>query len=163
MVNDRLLREQLLSLLRSENAHMSFDEAVADFPMDQINTRIPNGSYTPWHILEHLRLTQRDILVFMTDPNYKEPSWPGDYWPAKDARATPAEWDQTITGFRADLAELERLVQDERFDLEQAVPWGNGQTHMREFLVVADHNAYHVGEFGVLRQVMQTWPADHTE
>jgi hypothetical protein len=162
-MNDRLLREQLLSLLRSENAHMSFDEAVADFPMDQINTRIPNGSYTPWHILEHLRLTQRDILVFMTDPDYQEPKWPDDYWPAKDANATPDEWNQTIAGFRADLAELERLVQDERFDLEQAVPWGNGQTHLREFLVVADHNAYHVGEFGVLRQVMQTWPADHTE
>jgi hypothetical protein len=162
-MNDRLLREQLLSLLRSQNAHMSFDEAVADFPMDQINTRIPNGSYTPWHILEHLRLTQRDILVFMTDPAYKEPSWPDDYWPAKDATATPAEWEQTISGFRADLAELERLVQDERFDLEQAVPWGSGQTHVREFMLVADHNAYHVGEFGVLRQVMQTWPADHTE
>lgn len=162
-MNDRLLREQLLSLLRSQNAHMSFDEAVADFPMDQINTRIPNGSYTPWHILEHLRLTQRDILVFMTDPDYEEPKWPDDYWPAKDANATPDEWEQTIAGFRTDLAELERLVQDESFDLEKEVPWGNGQTHVREFMLVADHNAYHVGEFGVLRQVMQTWPADHTE
>lgn len=162
-MNDRQLREQLLSLLRSENAHMSFDEAVADFPMDQINMRIPNGSYTPWHILEHLRLAQRDILLFMTDSGYKEPKWPDDYWPAKDANATPDEWERTIAGFRADLAEFERLVQDENFDLEATVPWGNGQTHLREFMLVADHNAYHVGEFGVLRQVMQTWPAGHTE
>jgi hypothetical protein len=162
-MDDRKLRAELLSLLRSENAHMSFDEAIDDFPIKQINTRIPNGSYTPWHILEHLRLTQRDILVFMTDPDYKEPKWPDDYWPAKDANATPTEWEQTIAGFRADLSELERLVQDESFDLEKEVPWGNGQTHVREFMLVADHNAYHVGEFGVLRQVMQTWPADHTE
>jgi hypothetical protein len=162
-MDDRKLRAELLSLLRSQNAHTSFDEVVADFPMDEINTRIPNGSYTPWHILEHLRLTQRDILVFMTDPDYAEPKWPDDYWPAKDANATPAEWEQTIAGFRADLAELERLVQDESFDLEKEVPWGSGQTHVREFMLVADHNAYHVGEFGVLRQVMQTWPADHKE
>ena len=161
MVNGRLLREQLLSLLRSENAHMSFDEVVADFPMDQINTRIPHENYTTWHILEHLRLTQRDILLFMTDPAYTEPSWPDDYWPARDATATASEWEQTIDGFRADLAELERLVQDDRFDLEQRVPWGSGQTHLREFLLVADHNAYHIGEFGILRQVMQTWPAGH--
>jgi hypothetical protein len=163
MVNDATLRGQLLSLLRSENAHMSFDEAVADFPMDRINARIPNGSYTPWHILEHLRLTQRDILLFMTDPAYKEPSWPVDYWPARDAMATPSEWEHTIESFRADLAELERLVEDDQFDLEQQVPWGSGQTHLREFLLVADHNAYHIGEFGVLRQVMQTWPASHAE
>lgn len=163
MVNDRLLREHVLSLLRSENAHMSFDEAVADFPPEHMNSRVPNGSYTPWHILEHLRLAQRDILDFMIDPNYSEPKWPDDYWPPRDATASPKEWEQTIAGFRADLAELERLVQNEGFALEQTVPWGNGQTHLREFLVVADHNAYHVGEFGVLRQVMQTWPAGHTE
>ena len=163
MVDDRLLRQQLRSLLRSENAHMCFDEAVADFPMDQINTLIPNGNYTPWHILEHLRLAQRDILLFMTDPAYEEPNWPDEYWPAHDAKATPPEWDRTIDGFRADLAEFERLLQDDQFDLEQTVPWGSGQTYLREFLLVADHNAYHIGEFGVLRQIMRTWPAGHTK
>jgi hypothetical protein len=161
MANDRLLREQLFSLLRGGNAHMPFDEAIADFPMDQINTLIPQGSYTPWHILEHLRLAQRDILVFMTDPAYQEPRWPDAFWPARDAKATPSEWERTIDRFHADLAELERPVQDDQFDLEQQVPWGSGQTHLREFLLVADHNAYHIGEFGVLRQVMGTWPASH--
>jgi hypothetical protein len=161
MGDDKETRQQVLDLLHGGNAHMTFAEAVADFPMDAINTHFPNGSYSCWDLLEHIRLAQLDILEFMTDPHYQERRWPQDYWPAPGTTATPAHWQQTIAEFHADLARLEQLVQDPATDLAQRVPWGDGQTLLREFLLIADHNAYHLGEFGLLRQIMGTWPAGH--
>lgn len=161
MDSDSAVRSQVVALLRGGNAHMPFDEAVADFPMDSINTVIPNGSYTPWHILEHLRFTQWDILEFMVNPRYHEPKWPVEYWPSPEATATPEQWRQTIDAFRADLARLVHMAEDPSIDLHAPIPWGDGQTPLREYLVVADHNAYHVGEFAILRQVMGTWPPGH--
>lgn len=154
---DTVVREELLHLLRGGNAHLSFDDAVADFPMDAINRRPPNVPYTPWHLLEHLRLAQWDILDFVRNPNYREMKWPEDYWPAPDAEADAAAWEGTLAAFRADLKAVEDLVNDPQTDFSATIPHGDGQTILREILLVADHNAYHIGEFAILRQVMGTW------
>jgi hypothetical protein len=160
MNSDQGLREQLLQLLRGGQAHMTFDEAVADFPPEAINRRAPNVPYTPWHLLEHLRITQRDILDFIRDPDYREPSWPDEYWPPRDRMADSTGWAETIRAFREDLQALQAIATDPAIDLFATVPHGQGQTILRELLLVADHNAYHIGEFAILRQVMQTWPAE---
>lgn len=155
------LRHQLAQLLDGVGAHMPFDEAVADFPDDAINRRPPNVEYTPWHLLEHLRLTQADILDYVINEHYVEPSWPADYWPARDAMAARDVFDQTIRDFRADLVALRELVLDPAHDLFAVIPGTPGHTLLREARIDADHNAYHVGEFAILRQVMGTWPAGH--
>lgn len=156
---ERAVRDQVIFLLRQGNAHMSFDEAVADFPPERINERPPHVPYSPWQLLEHLRLTQRDILGFIRDPDYEEGQWPADYWPPTAATTDAAGWQATISAFRADAATLQELAADPQRELHAAIPWGDGQTLLRELLVIADHNAYHIGEFAILRQVMGTWGA----
>jgi hypothetical protein len=140
---------------------MSLDDAVANFPTESMNALIPQGTYSQWQLLEHVRLAQQDILEFLTNPRYRDRVWPDDYWPARGATATPAQWHETVDGFHRDLATLQRMVEDPTLDLNAPIPHGSGQTPLREFLLVADHNAYHIGEFAILRQVMGTWPADH--
>jgi hypothetical protein len=157
---EKVIREQLLALLRGGNAHMVFDEAVADFPMERINTRPPKVPYTPWHLLEHIRIAQWDILEFIRNPHYVSPPWPEGYWPDRDAKADEAAWRKTIESIRADRRALEEMVLNPDTDLYSPIPHGNGQTIFREILLVADHNAYHIGEFAILRQVTQTWPED---
>jgi hypothetical protein len=158
---DRLLREQLVQLLKGGNAHMTFEEMIADFPAESMNTVFPNGTYTPWHLLEHLRLAQWDILDFMRNPDYQEGEWPKDYWPAPDTQASEADWKQTIASFQQDLRTLQELALDPQTDLSARITWGDGQTILREILLVADHNAYHIGEFAIMRQVMGTWKKGH--
>lgn len=159
--DDAALRHQLAEHLDGVGAHMPFDEAVADFPDEAINARPPNVDYTPWHLLEHLRLTQADILDYVVNEAYVERSWPADYWPAADATATRSMFDRTIRDFRADLAALRALVLDPTRDLFAVLPGTPGHTLLREARIDADHNAYHVGEFAILRQVMGTWPEGH--
>jgi hypothetical protein len=159
-MTEAALRKQLLRLLAGEDAHMTFEEAVADFPDEAVNRRPPNVSYTPWHLLEHIRLTQLDILDYVTNPGYVEPSWPDDYWPDPDATATPGEFAATIRQYLADRQMLADLVADPGRDLFAVIPSSRGHTFLREIRIVADHTAYHVGEFAILRQVMGTWPAD---
>jgi hypothetical protein len=158
MTNDTLRRE-LLRLLDGLDARMPFEEAVADFPDDAMNRRPPNVEYTPWHLIEHIRLTQADILDYVTNPDYVEPQWPRDYWPPRDATATRADWDATVAAFVADKEALKSLVADGDRDLVAVIPGTPGHTLLREVRVVGDHNAYHVGELAVLRQVTGTWPA----
>ncbi len=158
MNSENVLREQLVQLLRSKNAHMSLDHAIADFPMQAINKRPPNVPYTPWHLLEHIRITQWDILEFIRDPQHVSPAWPTGYWPEQDAQAEPTDWENTIQSYRLDLDSLEALVRDPETELFTPIPHGDGQNILREILTVADHSAYHVGEFAILRQVMNTWP-----
>lgn len=156
------LRSELIRLLEGHDARMSFDEAVASFPAEAINAFPPNVAYTPWHLLEHVRLTQRDILDYIVNRDYVEPRWPDDYWPARDATATPRQFADTLDGFRRDNAALVALVADPALDLAAVIPNTPGHTILREVRVVGDHNAYHIGEFAVLRQVMGTWPMDHS-
>jgi hypothetical protein len=160
MPEDRLLRGQLVDLLRGEGARMAFDDAVADFPADAMNRIIPNGTVTPWHMLEHIRLTQWDILDYIRNRDYVEPDWPADYWPPEDARATPEQFQATLNAFRADNDALRQIVRDPAMDVFAAIPNTPGHTIIREVRIVADHNSYHLGEFAILRQAMGTWPAD---
>jgi DinB superfamily len=160
MENDAL-RRQLAQLLDGVGAHMPFEEAVADFPDAAMNVRPPNVDYTPWQLIEHLRLTQADILDYIVNPDYVEIAWPADYWPAREATATRAVFDETVRGFLADKATLRAMVVDPGRDLFAVIPGTPGHTLIREIRIDADHNAYHVGEFAILRQVMGTWPPGH--
>ncbi len=160
MNGDEILRSQLVALLKGGNAHMGLDEAVAGFPMEFINQRPPNVTYTPWRLLEHIRITQWDILEFVRDPKHISPDWPVGYWPAPDASATPEKWNQTIQSYHADLKAIVDIVEDPNTKILAELPHAPDYTMLREILLVADHSAYHIGEFAILRQVMGTWPAD---
>jgi hypothetical protein len=154
-------RAQLLELLDGHGAHMPFEAAVADFPDEAINSEPPNVPYTPWHLVEHLRRTQRDMLEYVTDPDYAPRNWPADYWPARDEQATRAGWDASVQAFLDDRAALHALAADPERDLDAPIPWTPGHSLFRCVRIIGDHNAYHVGEFAILRQVMGTWPPGH--
>ena len=157
MESESELRNQLLALLRGGNAHMGFDDAVANFPIEAINTNPPNVPYTPWHLLEHLRITQWDILEFIRNPSHVSPKWPEGYWPSKQKQADQTEWVETIRKFKADLTDLEEIVRDPATNFTADLPHAAGYNVLREIQLVCDHNAYHIGEFCILRQVMGTW------
>jgi hypothetical protein len=161
MDRDRRLRDHLVEMLRGGNAHMPFAEAVAQFPKAQINTRPPRVDYTFWHLLEHLRITQADILAYLTQADYHAPAWPRDYWPARDTRATKHEWDESVAAFQRDLEAIIGIVADDGTDLFRTVPSNDEHTVLREVLIVTDHNAYHIGELGILRQVTNAWSPRH--
>lgn len=158
-----ILREELLALIDGRGAHLPFDAAVADFPDDAINRLPPHVPYTPWHLLEHLRITQRDILDYIRSRAYLPPSWPEDYWPASDATATPEQFALTVEDFKTDRTALRELVADATTDLLSTIPNTPGHSILRQVRLVGDHNAYHIGEFAILRQVMGTWPPDRKE
>jgi hypothetical protein len=163
MIGSDIVREQLLELIDGRGAHMPFDAAVADFPDDAINRLPPNVPYTPWHLLEHIRIAQADILAYIQNRAYLAPNWPEEYWPARDATTTPVQFALTVEGFRSGRAALHDLVADPATDLTATIPDTPGHTILREVQLVADHNAYHVGEFAILRQVMGTWPPARSE
>jgi len=161
MSKDKALRDELVFLLAKGNAHMSFADAVADFPEETINSLFPNGTYTPWALLEHIRITQKDIVDFIQNADYQEKSWPLDYWPKTKTLATKEDWENTLKHVEQDNKSLQKIINDPKNDLYTKIPHGTGQTLLREALVVADHNAYHLGEFAIMRQVMETWPKSH--
>jgi hypothetical protein len=162
MTSEDTLRKHILWLLQGGDAHMGFQEAVADFPIDRINELFPNGTYSPWALVEHLRITQWDILDFTINSNYQDMEWPKDYWPPQGRTATAEEWHKSIADFQSDLNALIKIVRDPNTDLYAKIPHGTGQTILREMLLVADHNAYHIGEFAIMRQVMGTWPKNRS-
>lgn len=151
------LREHLIKLLDWKAAHADFDTAV-DGLSSQLQGVRPQGlPYSPWELLEHIRLAQRDILDFCRDPSYKAPKWPDAYWPEAPSPPTPDAWQESIMAFRSDRQELQRLVADPALDLYAAIPHGEGQTYLREVLLVADHTAYHVGELVAARRLLGGW------
>lgn len=157
------LRTQLIELLDARGAHLPFDAAVADFPTDAINMPASNSPYTPWHLLEHIRIAQWDILDYIRNRGYLEPTWPDEYWPARDATATRDVFDETLAAFRRDRDALKDLVADAATDLFATIPGTPGHSLVRQIRVVGAHNAYHIGEFAILRQVMGTWPANRSD
>jgi len=158
MNSDRVMRKELLALLKGGEAHMGFDRAVSGFPMKDINNRVPNGSYTVWHLLEHLRIAQWDILEFVRDPAHVSPKFPEGYWPRPDEMATPDLWKKTVRDIGADLEALQEMVKDPRTDFFGPIPHAKDYTVFREILLVADHNAYHVAELVSLRRVLNMKP-----
>ncbi len=160
MNSDQVIRDQIIQLLDGRNAHLTFDDAVDRFPLERINERPPEVAYTPWHLVEHLRIAQWDILEFIRDPDHHSPDWPVGYWPDPDSQAGDSLWIKTLVLFKKDLAAIKDLVQDPNIVLSAELPHAPGYTYIREFLLVADHNAYHIGEFAILRQIMGTWSPD---
>ena len=155
---DQHVRIQVINLLTLGQAHMTFEEAVRDFPLDDINTCVDQVEYTFWHLLEHLRICQWDILDYMRNPNYKELTFPDDLWPVREAVIDETGWQKTIQQFLADRAELVAIIDDPQTDLYSPIPHGyDGHTIFREIIVVADHNAYRIGEFGILRHIKGHW------
>jgi len=157
MNEDKILRQHLLQILNGRNAHLNFEDSVDAFPLEFINIKPPNTPYTPWHLIEHIRIAQWDILEFVRNPEHVSPQWPDEYWPDMDEKADQAGWDQSLADFRADMQAIVDMVNDPELDLLAEIPHAPGYTYLREILLVADHNAYHIGEFAILRQVMGTW------
>jgi len=138
-----------------QGAHLNFDEAVAGFPVELRGVKPKGAPHTPWQLLEHLRLAQWDILDFSRNPAYREMKFPDDYWPKTEAPPDAAAWDRSIEQFRRDLKSMEELISDPRLDLTARIPHGQGQTLLREALLVADHNAYHLGQLVFARKTLE--------
>jgi len=155
---DELVREELSALLEGGNAHMSFAEVVADFPLEHINSKPPNSPYSFWHFVEHLRIAQWDILEFIRTPRHVSPPYPEGYRPRPEEKTDAAGWRKSIKGVLADLEALQEIVRDPKTNLFAPLPHAPDYTVFREIVLAADHNAYHTGELAIMRQVMGIWP-----
>jgi len=157
MNHDAELRKHLLELLDGGHAHATFDNVIADFPA-QLRGEVPKGlPHSGWMLLEHLRLAQWDILDFSRNPKYKAMKWPEDYWPKTQAPANDAAWDKSVKSFRDDLDAMKKLVSDSKTDLFSKIPWGEGQTILREALLVSAHNSHHLGQLIDVRRLLGIW------
>ncbi|HEV2425020.1 MAG TPA: DinB family protein [Terriglobia bacterium] len=154
---DRSLRDHVLYLLRGGGAHLDFDKAIADLPSEQRGLKAAGLPFTAWRLLEHMRIAQWDILEFSRDAKHTSPAWPEGYWPPSDAPQSAGEWDRSVAAFQSDRKALERLVDNPKTDLHARIPHGEGQTILREALLVADHNAYHLGQLVILRRLLGSW------
>ena len=153
MDRDEVLRQHLIKLLDGGNAHLGYDRVVADWPAEQRGVRPEGADHSAWDVLEHLRICQFDILEFSRNPDYVTIPWPSDqWWPKSHEPADEAAWDESIASFLSDLVEMKNLVQDKTQDLYQPFVWGTGQSLLREAMLVADHNAYHLGELMALKK-----------
>ena len=153
------VRDHMARVLDWDDAHANFGSAVANLP-EVLRGKQPSGlPYSPWQLVEHLRITQHDILEFCRNAAYQELSWPDDYWPRSSAPDGPAAWAESIQAFEQDRAALQQLSRDSAIDLEAPIPHGQGQTYLRELLLAADHAAYHIGELIVVRRLLGSWPA----
>jgi len=153
------LRKQLVALLREGQAHTTLDEAIKDFPPEHRGTVPPGAPYSAWQVLEHLRIAQRDILDFSAPPTggYQRMAWPDDYWPKSPEPPSPHAWDAAIHAIRKDLETFESLITKPTADLYKPFRWGEGQNLLREALLIADHNSYHVGQLVLIRRLVGAW------
>jgi hypothetical protein len=149
---DQALREQLLDLLNGGQAHATFDAAMGDWPVQLAGVKVANFPHTAWMLLEHMRLGQWDILEFSRNRKHVSPKWPDDYWPTSEAPPDEKAWKASMAAFKKDLRTMTQLVSDRKTDLFARIPWGDGQTILREALLAADHNAYHLGQLVMLRK-----------
>lgn len=157
MAKDTALREHLISLLTAGNAHATFDDAAKNLPAELQGKRPKGAEHSPWQLLEHLRIAQSDILEFSRDAKHKSPKWPEEYWPKSPAPPNEKAWDKSVRAFRKDLKSLCEFVSDEKTNLYAKIPHGDGQTILREALLTADHNAYHVGQLVLVRKLLGAW------
>jgi len=154
------LRKQLIENLTSGNAHADFAQSVKDFPAELRGKRPKGAPHSPWEVLEHMRLAQWDILEFSRNGKHESPKWPEGYWPGKPEPPDDKAWDRSVGQFCQDTDALAKLIQDESNDLFAKIPHGDGQTLLREALLAADHNAYHLGQLVLLRRTLGSWSAE---
>jgi len=150
------LRRHLDNLLQMKGAHLSLAAAVADFPAALRGKKPAGAPHSPWELLEHMRIAQEDILDFSRNPAYREKKFPDDYWPASAAPPDDEAWDRSVAQFERDLKQMQELIADTRLDLLTKLPHGKGQTLLREALVVADHNSYHLGQLMFVRKMLES-------
>ncbi|SRR5208282_99595 len=155
---DKVLREHVIYLLNGGGAHAKFEEVVADIPHKLLGEKPASLPHSLWMLLEHLRIAQWDILEFSRNAKHVSPKWPEGYWPKTEAPSTAAVWNASVKKFRQDLKAMQDLVKDPKTDLLARIPWGDGQTILREALLVADHNAYHLGQMLDARRLLDAWP-----
>ena len=158
MDDDQALREHLLYLLRGSGAHLDFDTAITNLPAGLRGAKPEGVPHTPWRLIEHMRIAQWDILEFCRNPKHVSPAFPDGYWPDGDAPPNSAAWEKSLKAFRADLRALQDLVTDPSTDLFIPIPHGDGPTILREALLVADHNSYHLGQLVTVRRLLGAWP-----
>jgi len=155
--HDQSLRQHLLDLLSGGNAHAKFDDVIQDLPPKLYGKKPENFPHTAWMLLEHLRITQWDILEFSRNAKHKSPEWPEGYWPKTEAPHSAEAWNKSVEEFQRDLKAMKDLVENPQTDLFAKIPWGDGQTILREALLVADHNAYHLGQLLDVRRLLGAW------
>lgn len=151
------VREQVINLLTGGHAHVTFEDAVKNFPAKLRGVKPKGAAHTPWQLVEHIRIAQWDILEFSRDAKHVSPSWPEGYWPKTEKPSSDAAWKKSIAEVRKGLSAMKKLVEDPKSDLHAKIPHGTGQTILREALLVADHNAYHIGELMLLRRLLGAW------
>ena len=151
------LREHLIALLSGGNAHATFEQAVKGLPSKLQGVKPASFPHSPWMLLEHLRIAQWDILEFSRNEKHESLKWPEGYWPKTEAPASPAAWEKSVGQFKADLKAMQDLVKHPTTDLFAKIPWGDGQTVLREALLVADHNAYHIAQLVDVRRLLGSW------
>jgi hypothetical protein len=157
MQNDKALREHVVNLLMKAEAHAEFETAVEDLPEELRGEKPKGAEHSPWQVLEHLRIAQWDLIEYGVNPKHESPEFPAGYWPKDPAPPNGAAWDKSVEGFRKDRERLCALVMDEKTDLLAKIPYAGGHTLLRQALVTADHNAYHVGELVLLRRMLGAW------
>jgi len=155
--NDKALRDHVLYVLGGGGAHATFEQAIKDFPEELRGKKVKGLPHSAWMLLEHIRLAQWDILEFSRNAKHKSPDWPKGYWPESAEPPSAAAWDKSVRQIRKDLKEMNELVANPKTDLFGKIPWGDGQTILREALLVADHNAYHVAQIVDLRRLLGAW------
>ena len=158
--SSRALRDHVLELLGKGHAHVTFEDAIAAWPAELRGAKPAGQPFTPWRVLEHIRISQWDIVGFTKSARHVSPEWPAGYWPERDAPPDAAAWDKSVAQVKQDLRAMQRLVRDPATDLIARIPHGTGQTVLREALVLADHNSYHLGQLVLLRRLLGAWKGD---
>ncbi len=157
MSDNKDLRRHLMKLLDGGSAHLKPSQVLEDFPAEARHRGPAGVPYSPWQLLEHIRIAQWDILRFSRDPNHVSPPYPEGYWPAGEGPESEQAWEDSVEAFQTDLEEMKHLVADPAVDLFARIPHGDGQTVLREAMLVADHNAYHLGQLVMLRRLIGDW------
>ncbi len=157
MSRDKDLRRHLMKLLDGGSAHLKPSQVLEDFPAEARGRKPAGAPYSPWQLLEHMRIAQWDILRFSRDPNHVSPPYPEGYWPAGEGPESEQAWENSVEAFQTDLEEMKQLVADPAVELFASIPHGDGQTVLREAMLVADHNAYHLGQLVLLRRLLGDW------
>ncbi len=157
MPDDKVIRDHVLKLLKGRQGHVDFDTVLSNLPRESQGKKPEGAPHTPWQLLEHMRIAQGDILEFSRDPKHVSPKFPGGYWPNSEAPPDEGAWQKSVTSFAADLQAMADLVADPSTDLYARIPHGSGQTILRNALLVADHNAYHLGQLVLLRRLLGVW------